>query len=52
MMEFVADSVSLNIPMPDGVDVKEWNLSPLVPPKVLIVFIAGNFGEELNLAIS
>ena len=35
MIEFVADSVSLNIPMPGGVDVKEWNLTPLVPPMVL-----------------
>ena len=34
MMEFVDDSISLDIPMPDGVNVEEWNIVPLVPPMV------------------
>ena len=33
-VEFVVDSISLDIPMPDGINVQEWNLAPLVPPKV------------------
>ena len=33
-VEFIADFISLDIPMPEGVDVEEWNLLPLVPPKV------------------
>ena len=34
MLEFVDDSISLDIPMPDGVNVEEWNIAPLVPPMV------------------
>ena len=33
-VEFVADSISLDIPTPEGVNVEEWNITPLFLPKV------------------
>ena len=33
-VEFEEDKISLDIPMPDGVTVSEWKLTPSVPPIV------------------
>ena len=33
-VEFEEEKISLDIPMPDGVTVSEWKLTPLVPPNV------------------
>ena len=33
-VEFNDDAIVLNIPMPEGTDIEEWKLIPLVPPKV------------------
>ena len=33
-VEFEEDKISLDIPMPGGVTVSEWKLTPLVPPIV------------------
>ena len=33
-VEFEEEKISLDIPMPDGVTVSEWKLTPSVPPIV------------------
>ena len=38
-VEFEDNMISLNIPM-EGTTIKEWKLIPLMPPKVIIIFLA------------
>ena len=33
-VEFNDDAIVLSVPMPEGTDIEEWKLIPLVPPKV------------------
>ena len=44
-VEFIAESISLDIPILNGVNVEEWNITPLVPPMVNAIILIINYAH-------